>query len=66
LLGYPVVCGYDGHLWSHGLAYQETLAKLLSVMRREKDWTDTAKELGAEWIYFREPTPVLRRAGVGE
>lgn len=66
LLGYPVVCGYDGHLWSHGLAYQETLAKLLSVMRREKNWTDTSKELGAEWVYFREPTPVLRRAGVGE
>jgi hypothetical protein len=62
LLGYPVVCGYDGHLWSHGLRYQETLAKLRSVLRRESDWLDTAAELGAEWIYFRGSTPVLQRA----
>jgi len=61
LLGYPVVCGYDGHLWSHGLRYQEPLAKLRSVLRQEKDWKETAKELGAEWVYFRGPTPVLQR-----
>ena len=61
LLGYPVVCGYDGHLWSHGLVYQETLAKLRSVLRQETGWKETAKELGAEWIYFRGPTPVLQR-----
>jgi hypothetical protein len=62
LLGYPVVCGYDGHLWSHGLRYQDSLGKLRSVLRRESDWLDTAAELGAEWIYFRGPTPVLQRA----
>ena len=61
LLGYPVVCGYDGHLWSHGLRYQEPLAKLRSVLRQETDWKETAKELGAEWVYFRGPTPVLQR-----
>jgi hypothetical protein len=57
-----VVCGYDGHLWSHGLRYQETLAKLRSVLRRESDWLDTAAELGAEWIYFRGSVPILQRA----
>ena len=62
LLGYPVVCGYDGHLWSHGLRYQEPLGKLRSVLRRESGWLDTAAELGAKWIYFRGPTPVLQRA----
>ena len=61
LLGYPVVCGYDGHLWSHGLRYQEPLAKLRSVLRHEMGWKETAKELGAEWVYFRGPTPVLQR-----
>jgi hypothetical protein len=61
LLGYPVVCGYDGHLWSHGLRYQEPLAKLRSVLRQETGWKETAKELGAEWVYFRGPTPVLQR-----
>jgi len=61
LLGYPVVCGYDGHLWSHGLRYQEPLAKLRSVLRQEKNWKETAKELGAEWVYFRGATPVMQR-----
>ena len=61
LLGYPVVCGYDGHLWSHGLRYQEPLAKLRSVLRQETGWKETAKELDAEWVYFRGPTPVLQR-----
>jgi len=61
LLGYPVVCGYDGHLWSHGLRYQEPLSKLRSVLRQETDWKETAKELGAEWVYFRGPIPVLQR-----
>jgi hypothetical protein len=59
LLGYPVVCGYDGHLWSHGLRYQEPLAKLRAVLRQETGWRAKAKELGAEWIYFRGKTPVL-------
>ena len=61
LLGYPVVCGYDGHLWSHGLRYQEPLAKLRSVLRKEAGWRNTAKELGAEWIYFRGQTPVIEK-----
>lgn len=60
LLGYPVVCGYDGHLWSHGLAYQETYARLKSVMRKESGWIDRAGKLGARWIYFRGPTPALQ------
>jgi hypothetical protein len=59
LLGYPVVCGYDGHLWSHGLRYQEPLAKLRAVLRQETGWRAKAKELGAEWIYFRGQSPVL-------
>ncbi len=34
LLGRKLVCGYDGHLWSHGLNYQakmETLKRLLAL-----------------------------------
>jgi hypothetical protein len=59
LLGYPVVCGYDGHLWSHGLQYQEPLTKLRTVMRKENGWRETASKLGATWVYFRGGTPVL-------
>jgi hypothetical protein len=61
LLGYPVVCGYDGHLWSHGLHYQEPLAKLRTVLRRTGDWQNTARELGAEWVYWRGATPNLQK-----
>lgn len=59
LLGYPVVCGYDGHLWSHGLQYQEPLKKLRAVMRKENGWHENASKLGAKWVYFRGGTPVL-------
>lgn len=60
LLGYPVVCGYDGHLWSHGLPYEKPLAKLRSVMRKDPGWREVARELGAEWIYIRGKDPVLQ------
>jgi hypothetical protein len=66
LLGYPVVCGYEGHLWSHGLHYEEALAKLRSVLRKEIGWLDTADGLGAEWVYFRGPTPLLQRVNESE
>lgn len=66
LLGYPVVCGYDGHLWSHGLPYQKPLAKLRSVLRKDAGWRDEAKELGAEWVYLRGTTPTLQKVNEGE
>lgn len=50
LLGHPVVCGYEGHLWSHGLDYREKLAKLRSVLAGEPGSIDLARRIGAKWI----------------
>jgi hypothetical protein len=61
LLGYAVVCGYDGHLWSHGLPYQEPLTKLRSVLRKDPGWMNTASQLGAAWIYLPEANPPFQK-----
>jgi len=61
LLGYPVVCGYEGHLSSHGLPYEDTQKKLRSVMLRESGWANTAKNIGAEWVYWEGRPPMLRK-----
>jgi len=50
LLGRPVVCGYEGHLWSHGLNYQEKLTKLRQVLDQAPGWMETAKDIGAKWV----------------
>jgi hypothetical protein len=52
LLGHPVVCGYEGHLWSHGLDYKKRWESLESLMKGESDWRAKAKELGASSIYW--------------
>jgi hypothetical protein len=52
LLGHPVVAGYEGHLWSHGLDYKKRLAGLNSVMMGEPGWKEKAHELGASFIYW--------------
>ena len=50
LLGRPVICGYEGHLWSHGLDYREKLAKLKHVLAQEPGSTGIARQIGAKWI----------------
>jgi hypothetical protein len=54
LLGHPVVCGYEGHLWSHGLDYKKRWEALESLMKGESDWRAKAKELGVSSIYWGE------------
>ena len=52
LLGHPVVAGYEGHLWSHGLDYQARLTALNSLMMGELGWEKKAHSLGASYIYW--------------
>ena len=59
LLGRPVYCGYEGHLWSHGLKYREKYDALQSVITRQPGWEETAKSLDAEWLYIERDNPVL-------
>ena len=54
MLGHPVVCGYEGHLWSHGLNYKERLATLNSIMNGEEGWRDKAHTLGVRNVYWSD------------
>ena len=54
MLGHPVVCGYEGHLWSHGLAYKDRLTVLNSVMMGESGWQEKARNLGVSSIYWSD------------
>jgi hypothetical protein len=52
LCGQPIVAGYAGHLWSHGLdaaAVQEGLSRL---MRGEPGWREEARSLGASHVFW--------------
>ena len=54
ILGHPVVCGYEGHLWSHGLDYKSRLASLNSIMMGEPGWVEKARALGVSYIYWSD------------
>lgn len=55
LSGHPVVCGYEGHLWSHGLDYKKRWDLLNSVMNGNPGWWEQAKKLGVSHIYWGDP-----------
>jgi len=52
--GHPVVAGYEGHLWSHGLDYRHRLGILNAMMMGEKGWQQKARDLGVGYIYWSE------------
>ena len=54
MLGHPVVCGYEGHLWSHGLDYRSRMATLNSIMMGEPGWTEKARSLGVSYFYWSD------------
>jgi hypothetical protein len=59
LLGHPVVCGYEGHLWSHGLDYREKLDSLRNVLEETPGWMEEAARIGADWVVFPGNPPLL-------
>jgi hypothetical protein len=62
LCGHPVVAGYPGHLWSHGLPATAVQANLSSLMMGERGWLDLARTLEARWLFWG---PLERRAYPG-
>ena len=46
------VLGYDGHLYSHAINSLETTQKQEAVLRGDKNWLKTARELHATHIYW--------------
>lgn len=82
MLGHPVVCGYEGHLWSHGLDYKARWDALNAVMNGVPDWREKARMLGVSYIFWgdpektrwpdsklpwaRDPAPSLHAVGLGD
>lgn len=55
MLGHPVVCGYEGHLWSHGLDYKKRWDDLNGIMNGDPGWREKARNLGVSHIYWSDP-----------
>jgi hypothetical protein len=53
LLGRRVVCGYEGHLASHGLDYQSTFSTLRKAMALGPGWEEAARSVGARAVLLR-------------
>ena len=54
LLGWPVACGYAGHLWSHGLDYKNQWLKLQNVLESRPGWKSDANDLKVEWVFRKD------------
>lgn len=59
LLGRPVLCGYEGHLWSHGLNYRKQWDELQTVLQRKPGWKEALARLDAQWLYLKRQPPLL-------
>ncbi len=54
LLGRKVACGYEGHLWSHGLDYHKRLELLNKSLNGEVSWRSSAPLLDVDWLALRQ------------
>jgi hypothetical protein len=52
LCGHPLVAGYGGHLWSHGIAAAEVEARLGALMSGAPGWEADARWLGARYLFW--------------
>jgi hypothetical protein len=52
LCGHPLVAGYGGHLWSHGIKSKDVEEELTALMGGAPDWRDRARLLGARYIFW--------------
>lgn len=51
LLGRPVVCGYDGHLWSHGYDYGVKYNAMQDAMNGKISWPEAAKRFDFDYVF---------------
>jgi hypothetical protein len=52
LCGRPIVAGYAGHLWSHGLDAAPVERRLGRLMRGEPEWREDARALGVTHVFW--------------
>jgi hypothetical protein len=54
LAGRVMAMGYEGHVWSHGIAFQARKKKVESLLRGDPGWREVAGELGVRWLFWGE------------
>ncbi|HXB56034.1 MAG TPA: hypothetical protein VN461_14715 [Vicinamibacteria bacterium] len=52
LCGHPLVAGYAGHLWSHGIAAEPVTARLGDLMMGRPGWEEAARAVGARYLFW--------------
>jgi hypothetical protein len=52
LCGHPLVLGYGGHLWSHGIDGSEVERQLGVLMRGEDGWRESARAVEARLLFW--------------
>jgi hypothetical protein len=52
LCGHPLIAGYSGHLWSHGIRSGAVEEALRSVMMGRPGWEGTASALEARYLFW--------------
>jgi len=52
LCGHPLVAGYPGHLWSHGIRADATLASLDALLSGAPGWEERAREAQAAVLFW--------------
>ena len=52
LCGHPLVAGYAGHLWSHGIAARSIQRDLEGLLGGEPDWVERAERVRAKLLFW--------------
>ena len=52
LCGHPLVAGYAGHLWSHGIEARSVQRDLAALLGGEPDWQQRARRVGAKLLFW--------------
>jgi hypothetical protein len=52
LCGHPLVAGYAGHLWSHGIEARSIQRDLEGLLGGEPDWRERAERVGAKLLFW--------------
>jgi hypothetical protein len=52
LCGHPLVAGYSGHLWSHGLEASRIQGGLNRLLLGVPEWRQEARGVGARWLFW--------------
>jgi hypothetical protein len=52
LVGRPMALGYPGHVWTHGLALEQPLALVTSVLNGAPEWREHATALQARYLFW--------------